>query len=76
MVFIWSWYRRENKRKAALQARPDYVRLENQEYVFTLQLLIVVIVVDESASLYADCLVFYRWLDLTDRENPDFMYSL
>lgn len=36
MVFIWTWYRRENKRKVALQARPDYVRLENQEYVFLL----------------------------------------
>lgn len=31
MLFIWGWYQRENKRKAAIQARPDYVRLENQE---------------------------------------------
>ncbi|EPS29216.1 putative transporter [Penicillium oxalicum] len=46
-VFIWWWYRRENARKAEIQARPDYVRLENQE-----------------------------WLDLTDRENPDFIYAL
>ncbi|KAJ5155280.1 transporter [Penicillium capsulatum] len=47
MLFIWWWYWRENKRKAAIQARPDYVRMENQE-----------------------------WLDLTDRENPDFLYAL
>lgn len=31
MVFIWWWYRKENKRKLAIQERPDYVRLENQE---------------------------------------------
>ncbi|KAJ5151108.1 transporter [Penicillium canariense] len=47
MVFIWWWYRKENARKLEIQARPDYVRLENQE-----------------------------WLDLTDRENPDFMYAV
>ncbi|KAJ5218413.1 transporter [Penicillium cinerascens] len=47
MCFIWWWYRKENIRKLEIQSRPDYVRLENQE-----------------------------WLDLTDRENPDFMYSL
>ncbi|KAJ5896760.1 transporter [Penicillium subrubescens] len=47
MVFIWWWYRKENARKAEIQGRPDYVRLENQE-----------------------------WLDLTDRENPDFTYAL
>ncbi|KAJ5668948.1 Major facilitator superfamily domain general substrate transporter [Penicillium macrosclerotiorum] len=47
MVFIWWWYRKENARKLEIQSRPDYVRLENQE-----------------------------WLDLTDRENPDFTYSL
>lgn len=33
MVFIWWWYRKENARKLELQARPDYVRLENQESV-------------------------------------------
>lgn len=33
MLFIFYWYRRENKRKIAIQQRPDYVRLENQEYV-------------------------------------------
>lgn len=39
MVFIRFWYGRENKRKAAIQARPDYVRLENQEYVSFLPFL-------------------------------------
>ncbi|KAJ5140707.1 transporter [Penicillium atrosanguineum] len=47
MCFILWWYRKENARKSEIQSRPDYVRLENQE-----------------------------WLDLTDRENPDFIYSL
>lgn len=47
MLFIWGWYQHENKRKIAIQERPDYVRLENQE-----------------------------WLDLTDRENPDFLYAI
>ncbi|KAJ5234623.1 transporter [Penicillium citrinum] len=47
MLFIYWWYRKENARKIEIQSRPDYVRLENQE-----------------------------WLDLTDRENPDFLYSL
>lgn len=47
MLFIWWWYQHENKRKMAIQAQPDYVRMENQE-----------------------------WLDLTDRENPDFLYSI
>lgn len=31
MTFIWWWYRKENARKLEIQARPDYVRLENQE---------------------------------------------
>lgn len=35
MVFIRYWYGRENKRKKAIQERPDYVRLENQEYVLS-----------------------------------------
>ncbi|KAJ5387025.1 transporter [Penicillium cosmopolitanum] len=47
MLFIYWWYVKENKRKLEIQSRPDYVRLENQEF-----------------------------LDLTDRENPDFLYSL
>ncbi|KAJ5102998.1 transporter [Penicillium argentinense] len=47
MLFIYWWYRKENKRKMEIQSRPDYVRLENQE-----------------------------WLDLTDRENPDFLYAV
>ncbi|KAJ5207275.1 Major facilitator superfamily domain general substrate transporter [Penicillium cf. griseofulvum] len=47
LVGVWMWYRRENKKKILFTARPEYVRLENQE-----------------------------WLDLTDRENPEFIYSL
>ncbi|BDD63119.1 hypothetical protein MAP00_008059 [Monascus purpureus] len=47
LLFIAWWYRRENQNKARIRASPDYVRLENQE-----------------------------WLDLTDRENPEFVYSL
>ncbi|KAJ5473567.1 hypothetical protein N7475_003133 [Penicillium sp. IBT 31633x] len=47
LVGIWMWYRRENHKKILFTARPEYVRLENQE-----------------------------WLDLTDRENPEFLYSL
>jgi ACS family allantoate permease-like MFS transporter len=31
MLFIYWWYVKENKRKLAIQSRPDYVRLENQE---------------------------------------------
>lgn len=30
LLFINWWCRRENRRKAAIRARPDYVRLENQ----------------------------------------------
>ncbi|KAI9036395.1 allantoate permease family MFS transporter [Aspergillus affinis] len=44
---IWLWYKKENERKARVRASPEYVRLENQE-----------------------------WLDLTDRENSEFVYSL
>ncbi|CAG7972192.1 unnamed protein product [Penicillium salamii] len=47
LVGVWLWYRRENQKKLLYTARPEYVRLENQE-----------------------------WLDLTDRENPEFLYSL
>ncbi|KAJ5233001.1 hypothetical protein N7468_005957 [Penicillium chermesinum] len=47
MLFVFWWYQKENKRKLVIQAGPDFVRLENQEF-----------------------------LDLTDRENPSFMYSL
>ncbi|PLN80254.1 putative MFS allantoate transporter [Aspergillus taichungensis] len=47
MGFIWWWYDRENKKKALKRSAPDYVRMENQE-----------------------------WLDLTDRENHEFVYSL
>lgn len=47
MGFIWWWYDRQNKKKALKRAAPDYVRMENQE-----------------------------WLDLTDMENHEFVYSL
>ncbi|CAG8889702.1 unnamed protein product [Penicillium egyptiacum] len=47
LVGVWMWYRRENQKKIQFTARPEYVRLDNQEF-----------------------------LDLTDRENPEFLYSL
>jgi ACS family allantoate permease-like MFS transporter len=47
MLFIYWYCRRQNAKKAVLRAQPEYVKLENQE-----------------------------WLDLTDRENPEFVYSL
>lgn len=47
MLFIYMWYRRENTRKTRIRANPEYVRLENLE-----------------------------WLDLTDSENPEFVYVL
>ncbi|KAL1311547.1 hypothetical protein AAFC00_001667 [Neodothiora populina] len=47
MYFIYWYCRLQNKRKQAIRDAPDYVRLENQEF-----------------------------LDLTDRENPDFVYTL
>jgi len=31
LVGVWMWYRRENKKKVLFTARPEYVRLENQE---------------------------------------------
>lgn len=47
MLFIYWYCRRQNAKKAVLRAEPEYVKLENQE-----------------------------WLDLTDRENPEFVYTL
>ncbi|KAL9012317.1 MAG: hypothetical protein Q9173_002912 [Seirophora scorigena] len=47
ILFIYWYCKHENKKKAAFRARPEYRKLENQE-----------------------------WLDLTDRENPEFVYSL
>ncbi|KAJ5463474.1 MFS allantoate transporter [Penicillium sp. IBT 31633x] len=47
LLFVWWWYNKENQRKADIVSRPEYVHVENQE-----------------------------WLDLTDRENPDFVYTL
>ncbi|EMC95848.1 hypothetical protein BAUCODRAFT_506279 [Baudoinia panamericana UAMH 10762] len=47
MAFIYFWSRWQNAQKAKVRAQPDYVRLENQE-----------------------------WLDLTDRENSEFVYTL
>lgn len=47
LLFIWWYYRNQNRKKAGLRAQPHYRKLENQE-----------------------------WLDLTDRENPEFVYTL
>ncbi|KAL9026014.1 MAG: hypothetical protein Q9196_005257 [Gyalolechia fulgens] len=47
LLFIHLYCKHQNKKKAAIRARPDYQKLENQE-----------------------------WLDLTDRENPEFLYTL
>ncbi len=47
LFFIYWYCRRQNKKKAAIRAEPDYVKLENQEF-----------------------------LDLTDRENPEFEYTV
>ena len=47
LVFIWWYCRRQNQKKAAVRADPQYRKLENQE-----------------------------WLDLTDKENPEFVYTL
>ncbi|KAL2005382.1 hypothetical protein VTN00DRAFT_2593 [Thermoascus crustaceus] len=47
LYFIWWWYRRQNAKKARIRASPEYVKLENQE-----------------------------WLDLTDMENHEFVYTL
>jgi ACS family allantoate permease-like MFS transporter len=47
MLFIYLYCRSQNSKKAKHRAQPDYVKLENQEF-----------------------------LDLTDRENPEFTYTL
>ncbi|KAL8933976.1 MAG: hypothetical protein Q9216_006129 [Gyalolechia sp. 2 TL-2023] len=47
LLFIYWYCKHQNKKKAAIRAKPDYLKLENQE-----------------------------WLDLTDRENPEFVYTL
>lgn len=47
LLFIYSYCVRQNEKKAKIRAEPDYVKLENQE-----------------------------WLDLTDKENPEFIYTL
>ena len=47
LLFIYWYCVNQNKKKAAFRARPDYMKLENQE-----------------------------WLDLTDKENPEFTYTL
>ena len=47
LTFIHFYCVRQNKKKALIRAAPDYIKLENQE-----------------------------WLDLTDRENPEFIYTL
>ncbi|KAJ5336936.1 hypothetical protein MYU51_006207 [Penicillium brevicompactum] len=47
LLVIWWWYNKENRRKAEIVSRADYIHIEGQE-----------------------------WLDLTDRENHDFIYTL
>ncbi|KAF2753786.1 membrane transporter [Pseudovirgaria hyperparasitica] len=47
MAFIWWYCKKQNAKKAAIRAQPEYMKLENQEF-----------------------------LDLTDRENPDFVYTI
>lgn len=47
MLFIYWYCKGQNAKKVLLRAEPEYVKLENQE-----------------------------WLDLTDRENPEFVYTL
>ncbi|KAF1916418.1 membrane transporter [Ampelomyces quisqualis] len=47
LTFIHCYCVWQNRKKAAIRAAPEYVRIENQE-----------------------------WLDLTDRENPEFVYTL
>jgi len=43
---IYFWLKRQNAKKAAHRALPDYQKIANQEF-----------------------------LDLTDRENPEFVYT-
>lgn len=70
LYFIWWWYRRQNAKKARIRASPEYVKLDNQEYVKlripTFDLL--------NFFLNADLAI--RWLDLTDMENHEFVYTL
>ncbi|CAN9246952.1 unnamed protein product [Alternaria alternata] len=47
LAFIHFYCVWQNKKKAQIRAAPEYVKLDNQE-----------------------------WLDLTDRENPEFIYTL
>ncbi|KAF2705214.1 MFS general substrate transporter [Pleomassaria siparia CBS 279.74] len=47
LAFIHFYCVWQNKKKAQIRASPEYIKLENQE-----------------------------WLDLTDRENPEFVYTL
>ncbi|ORY07520.1 membrane transporter [Clohesyomyces aquaticus] len=47
LLFIYLYCVWQNKKKASIRAEPEYVKLENQE-----------------------------WLDLTDKENPEFVYTL
>ena len=45
-MLIYLWLKRQNAKKAAHRAQPNYQKIENQEF-----------------------------LDLTDRENPEFVYT-
>ena len=47
LLFIYIWYRWQNRRKLAQRSAPGYTKIKNQEF-----------------------------LDLTDRENAEFVYSL
>jgi len=47
LAFIYIYYRRMNKKNAALRAKPGYRKLDKQEF-----------------------------LDLTDKENPEFVYTV
>ncbi|KAF2721898.1 MFS transporter [Polychaeton citri CBS 116435] len=46
LLLIYWYCKRQNNKKAAIRAQPDYIKAENQEF-----------------------------LDLTDRENPEFIYT-
>ena len=70
ILFIFWYCRRQNHKKAALRAQPGYVKLENQEYV-TFPLSSNPFCLAEKVLLMK-C----RWLDLTDKENPEFVYTL
>lgn len=62
LYFIAWYYNRQNVKKAAARAASDYFPLPNQEYAST-----------PCKSALAD---IPRWLDLTDRENTEFVYVL